>query len=483
MTTRLRQVFQRLDQRLTGLYSRGLPSHARMQRSVLWPLLLLPIFLVNQLLTPHPVWVVLIVFIVGIYVAGYWWLRVLARAVTLTRTQRGAILVAGDVFEEDFTLDNSSHVPVLWAEIVDQSTLPAYGASRVVSVGSVGQTRWRTTTEGQTRGVYRIGPAVINTGDPFGLFRLELNCPDTDSLLIYPRVLQLPGLALPRGSASGVDRRRQTLMGELPGASVREYRQGDSLRHIHWRSSAHRGELTVRELELEPAGDVWLVLDLHDAAHSGQSDASTFEYAIMVAASAAAALLDGAEQRAVGLLAVSGGAAGPMNGSGNGATDGRAADDLAADDLADVVRIPPQPGRAQLWRIMAALAPVRPTRVSLARLLRQNADTLGRRRSLIIITPQPPTDTSAEQAPSWLPGLLQIQAAGLSASTLLVAQDADRAAADVTRTTLAQLDVPTQVLPVSAKLPPLVTYRRKRTIYRSTPTGGVVVQEIEEEVG
>jgi uncharacterized protein (DUF58 family) len=267
-------------------------------------------------------------------------------------------------------------------------------------------------------------------------------------------------------------------MGELPGASVREYRQGDSLRHIHWRSSAHRGDLTVRELELEPAGDVWLVLDLHDAVHSGQGDASTFEYAIMVAASAAAALLDGAEQRAVGLLAVSGGAAGPENGTGDGALD-----DSAGGDQADVVRIPPQPGRAQLWRIMAALAPVRPTRVSLARLLHQNSDTLGRRRSLIIITPQPPTDTTAEQAPSWLPGLLQIQAAGLRASTLLVSQDADRALADVARTTLAQLDVPTQVLSVSAQLPPLVTYRRKRTVYRSTPTGGVVVQEIEEEVG
>ena len=456
----MRQFRTRLDRRLGDLLSRGLPPTARIRHAVLWPLLLLPLFLVNQLLTPHPVWMVLILFIAGIYGAGYWWVRALATSIDLTRTQQSAILVAGDLFAEEFVLANRSRLPVLWAEVVDASTLPGYTASRVVAAGAVGQTRWRTGVECRTRGVYRIGPAVVNSADLFGLFRLELDCPATDSLLIYPRVLQLPSLALPRGAASGVDRRRQSLMGVLPAASVREYQRGDSLRHIHWPSSAHRGELIVKELELEPSGDVWIVLDLDAAVHTGQGDDGTLEYAIIVAASAAAALLDGPEQRAVGLLAVSGAAGTP-----------------------DVVRIPPQPGRAQLWRIMAALAPVRPTDVTLARLLHQNADTLGRRRSLVLITPQPPADAATWSTPAWLPELLRIQAAGLAASALLVAQDDDLPAADVTRTALAQLDVPAQVLPVSAKLPPLVTYRRKRTVYRSTPTGGVVVQEIEEEVG
>ena len=468
LAARLRRFRTRLDQRLGDLLSRGLPPTARIRRAVLWPLLLLPLFLVNQLLTPHPVWMVLILFIAGIYGAGYWWVRALATSIELTRTQRSAILVAGDTFAEEFVLANRSRVPVLWAEVVDASTLPDYAAGRVVAAGAGGQTRWRTGVECRTRGVYRIGPAVVNSADPFGLFRLELDCPATDSLLIYPRVLQLPPLALPRGAASGVDRRRQSLMGVLPAASTREYQRGDSLRHIHWPSSAHRGELIVKELELEPSGDVWIVLDLDAAVHTGQGDAGTLEYAIIVAASAAAALLDGPEQRAVGLLAVSG-----------GATDTTAPDASTV----DVVRIPPQPSRAQLWRIMAALAPVRPTDVTLARLLHQNADTLGRRRSLVLITPQPPTAEATWSTPAWLPELLRIQAAGLAASALLVAQDADLAAADVTRTALAQLDVPAQVLPVSAKLPPLVTYRRKRTVYRTTPTGGVVVQEIEEEVG
>ncbi|MEZ4611519.1 MAG: hypothetical protein R2838_15005 [Caldilineaceae bacterium] len=75
---------------------------------------------------------------------------------------------------------------MLWAEVVDVPTLPDYAAGRVVAAGAGGQTRWRTGVECRTRGVYRIGPAVVNSADPFGLFRLELIAPATDSLLIYP---------------------------------------------------------------------------------------------------------------------------------------------------------------------------------------------------------------------------------------------------------------------------------------------------------
>ncbi|MEZ4582800.1 MAG: hypothetical protein R3A10_14380 [Caldilineaceae bacterium] len=105
----------------------------------------------------------------------------------------------------------------------------------------------------------------------------------------------------------------------------------------------------------------------------------------------------------------------------------------------------------------------------------------GRRRSLVLITFQPPAAEATWSTPAWLPELLHPLPWVWPRSALLVAQDDDLPAADVTL--LAQLDVPKQVLPVSAKLPPLVTYRRKRTVYRTTPTGGVVVQEIEEEVG
>lgn len=450
-----------LFNRVRALPNRGLPPGVKLSLRLAWPLFLLPLFLVSQLLTPHPIWMMLSITIVGLYALGYWWLREQSRAVRLEREQRGAILVAGDKFSEDFALHNSSRLPVIWAEIDDGSDLPGYAAGRVVAAGATSATRWHVDVDCERRGVYRIGPASVRLGDPFGLFQLTIDSPATDTLLIYPRVVQLPQMITLRGHASGSDRRRQNLLGVLPAASVRDYQHGDSLRHIHWPMSAHRGDLIVKEMELEPAGDVWILLDLNRHVHRGRDADSTLEYAIVVAASATAELLGQAEQRSVGLLAASAGADGEQT----------------------VIRISPQAGGAQLWRIMAALAPVRPTDIELAQLLRSNSAALGRRRSVIVVTPQPLGDELSPHAADWLPSLLHLQANGLSCGVLLIADDAADAGAQETRRTLSRLDISCEILAVNTKLPPVITYRRTRTEYRSTPTGGVIVREVEEEVG
>ncbi len=447
--------------RIRSLLSRGLTDGTVISLQLGWPLLLLPIFVVNQLLTPHPVWTVLIITLVGLYSLGYWWLRELCGAVELVRTQQGAILVAGDTFAEEFTLHNRSRLPIIWAEVEDRSSLPRYDGSRVVSVSSVSHARWRVEVECESRGVYRVGPATVRLSDPFGLFQLSVEASQTENLLIYPRVVKLPHMVTLRGHASGSDRRRQNLLGVIPAASVRDYQRGDSLRYIHWPSSAHRGELIVKELEQEPAGDVWVVLDLNEHMHRGVGENSTLEYSITVAASAAAELLGEAEQRSVGLLTVS----------------------TSDDGGPDAIRVSPQAGGAQLWRIMAALAPVRTTEVGLDQLLNTNSSTLGRRRSVIVVTPHMSGDAGHPDAVDWLPTILRLQTAGLTCGVLLIVQDQDLAAAVATRTLLARLDVPCEILSVSAKLPPVVTYRRTRKVLRTTPTGGVVVHEIEEEVG
>ena len=78
---------------------------------------------------------------------------------------------------------------------------------------------------------------------------------------------------------------------------------------------------------------------------------------------------------------------------------------------------------------------------------------------------------------------MRLQAAGLASSVLLVSAPGAEEEAAARRRMLAQVNVPSQLLPVDAQLPPLITYRRTRTVVRSTPTGGVVTYEVEEEVG
>lgn len=464
----------------TELWSRGLPENITVQLLIGWPLVLLPLLIFSQIVTPHPVWVVLLVVLVVLYVGGYLWVRSQVQAVGFERRRQGPVLVAGDILREEFTLANKGRLPILWAEFADFSDLPNYAPGSVVAAPVGGSYAWWKEVECARRGVFRLGPHHLRIGDPFGLFAAEIRYDRYETLLIYPRVVQLPHVELPRGSAGGSAPRRRPMSGVLPAASVREYAQGDSMRHIHWPSTAHRSHLMVKELELEPSGDVWIVLNLQGAAQRGEGREGTLEYAIILAASMAAEMVSGRERRAVGLLTASGD---------------------------EVVALPPQPGQAQLWAIMAALAPAQPTTWPLAELLRRNMSELGRRHTLIVITPAGPAESTAaptaaptgdpvtasagtdpaarapDSSGDWIPQLVHAQRVGLASSVLLVAVPEDEPAAVELVRRLVSIDIPAQVLRTDMPLRAALTYRRKRKVIRSTPTGGAYTVEVEEEVG
>ena len=335
---------------LTALWNRGLPAQVRIAHTILWPLLLTPLFLLNQLVTPHPVWVVLLITLLSLYAIAYGWVRHQARLVTLTRRRTGTLLVAGDELVEEFEFQNTSNLPVLWAEFLDDSELPGYNPGRVIGCGGNASYRWNAKMICRQRGVYRLGPHELMLGDPFHLFTLTIAFAESETMLIYPRVLHLPPIQLPQGSSTGSARRQRPLWGVQPAATVRDYQPTDSLRYVHWPITAHRGELMVKELETEPSGAVWVVLDLDQAAHSGQGDQGTLEYSIIMAASVTAQLLNSSEQRAVGLFTIGG------DNSRDNHTDA-----LSPAPEPEVIVRQPQRGQAHLWSILAALAPVRPS--------------------------------------------------------------------------------------------------------------------------
>lgn len=435
----------------TQLWSRKLPPAVSIELQIGWPLLMLPFLLFGQLVTPHPVWIVLLVTIAALYAIGYAWVREQVKGVRFTRRRAGAILVAGDHLHEEFAVVNGSGLPLLWAAFIDASDLPGYAPGIVVACGAQQEYRWRTTAECARRGVFRLGPHRLELGDPFGLFRATQATADFETVLIYPRVVQLPEVLLPRGGDDAHARRRRSMMGTRPAASVRDYTAGDSMRLVHWPTTAHRGRLTVKELEQEPSGDVWIVLDLDSAVQQGQGAEGTLEYSVMLAASMAAAMVSGADRRAVGLLAASGDA---------------------------VISLAPQPGQAQLWAIMAALAPARPSSTPLHDLLRRSLPLLGRRHTLVVITP-----ATGDRAPLWIAELVRASGQGLFSSVLAVATPDQAGAVDTALSLLAQLDIPHQLLRTDTRLRAALTYRRTRKVIRTTPTGGAFTVEVEEEVG
>src|SRR5207237_1949755 len=125
------------------------------------------------------------------------------------------------------------------------------------------------TLKALPRGRYAFVEVHAVLEDAFGLQRAEVELAAPATLLVYPRLVALERL-FSEGGSYGHDGRRVLL--RRPSGfdlhSVRDYEQGESLRKVHWRSTAKRGELMVKELEDAPRDEVAVLLD----AEAGVSD-------------------------------------------------------------------------------------------------------------------------------------------------------------------------------------------------------------------
>ncbi|MFI5492030.1 DUF58 domain-containing protein [Actinoplanes sp. NPDC051859] len=144
------------------------------------------------------------------------------------------------------------------------------------------------TVRADIRGRYPIGPLVIRLTDPFGLCELSRSFPSVDKLTVIPEVVALPAVRLAGEYAgSGESRARSVAVHGEDDAATREYRRGDDLRRVHWRSTARTGELMVRREEQPWEARATVVLDTRLYAHQGDGPAASFEWAVSAAASIA----------------------------------------------------------------------------------------------------------------------------------------------------------------------------------------------------
>ena len=82
-------------------------------------------------------------------------------------------------------------------------------------------------------------------------------------IIVYPPTVPIHRFATPIGTLSGGEAvRRRAHFVTTNAAGVRDYQPGDSFNRIHWRSSARKDRLLVKEFELDPLADVWIFLDL-----------------------------------------------------------------------------------------------------------------------------------------------------------------------------------------------------------------------------
>jgi len=340
------------------------------------------VLLVVQLVAPYDGWLILLVGLGAAWLAAYLWTRSLARHLLLHREMRFGWAQVGDRLEERFTLHNSGLFPAIWIEVCDHTRMPGYQVSRATGVGAHASNRWTTQSVCRQRGLFQLGPTSLRSGDPLGIYQVEIHYSDQVSLLVTPPVLPLPSIHVSPGGRAGEGRPRP----EAPeltvsAAGVREYTPGDSLRWIHWRTSARKQKFYVHVFEGTPAGDWWILLDMDGKAQAGSGQDSTLEHSVILAASL----------------------------TEKGLREGKAVGLAAGGDKA--VWLPPREGAGQRWNVLRSLATVSTGRLSLDQMLKRIQPALGQRASLLIITANTHLD--------WLPSLLPLMWGGAVPTVLL----------------------------------------------------------------
>lgn len=141
---------------------------------------------------------------------------------------------------------------------------------------------------GLARGRHKVGPLLVRSSDPFGLSKSDHRFRSSQELMVTPAVVPLSAMSSAAGINQTGDSNPQRI--GLVGADdvlIREYRHGDDVRRVHWKSSAKKGEFMVRREEQAWDPAITMVLDNRQSAHAGSGRESSFEYAVSVAASVA----------------------------------------------------------------------------------------------------------------------------------------------------------------------------------------------------
>ncbi|MCW2766320.1 MAG: hypothetical protein JWO11_2279 [Nocardioides sp.] len=208
----------------------------------------------------------------------------------LVRTVTPQLVAAGQASRVNLSLTNEGRTPSGILLLEDHVPYVLGTRPRFVLEG-IGH-GWRRHVTYQVRsdirGKFDIGPMSVRVSDPFGLVELGRAFRTTVPLVVTPRTVPLPNI--PLGGAwtgSGDNRPRAFAIGSAEDVTVREYRRGDDLRRVHWRSSARMGELMVRREEQPWQSRATLFLDNRVRSHRGQGIASSLEAAVSAAASIA----------------------------------------------------------------------------------------------------------------------------------------------------------------------------------------------------
>ena len=244
------------------------------------------IMVLVQLLFPYKSWSILASSFVALTLFSFLWAWSLKKNLRLEREMRFGWMRVGDKIQERLGIENDSRMPALWVKVIDHSYMPGYTANTVKSVRSQWYAHWFTDGLCEQRGIYTLGPTSLETHDPLGIFTVRIDYSETVNMMVVPAVIPMPQIEIAPGGRTGEGKSTSTgLERTIVAGGVREYVPGDSLRWLHWPTTAKHNKPFVRIFDFSPSSNWWILLDMDPNVQAGEGQESTEEYSVILAAS------------------------------------------------------------------------------------------------------------------------------------------------------------------------------------------------------
>ncbi len=311
----------------------------------------------------------------------------------------------GETVELQLKVTNRKILPLPWIEIENEmplafhrqcrtteQTLPGYGfLSKSTSLLWYSSATWHEKLTCNKRGYYKLGPLTASSGDIFGFYPSSMTNDATDHITVYPVIYPVSELGIPPLYPIGDTRAERRIFTDPNRViGIREYTTQDSLRHVHWKSTARHQELHIKVFEPTTTLDAAIFLSVDSFRRYGSLNTDDLEFGISTAASIASYVIT--EQRSsIGLFV-----------------------NTSLADSGAPVRILPGSGTKQLISILDALAKTTTIESeTFADFLHNQRKNLPWGTSIILITGQPVTLLSQ--------GLLEnLKEAGYKTTVLLI---------------------------------------------------------------
>jgi len=214
------------------------------------------------------------------------WTWLAEKPIRVTQVVRPTLAVEGDRVRIAVEAERSSGIPL--GAVSVRATIGRLGERSTRLRGHRGRLAVGEIDLGALpRGVHAIASTEVLCGDLLGLVTVTppVAC-EPATVIVRPRLVDLEALFSDAGRIGGAGRR--LLLRRAAGFdfhSVRDYEPGESLRRVHWPTSARRGQLMVKELEDTAHDGVVVILDCDPAGAVGERPGSSFDVAVRAAGS------------------------------------------------------------------------------------------------------------------------------------------------------------------------------------------------------